>query len=489
VNFRDQFSSRHSHLSIDWGGTGVGLGNYASSLQQNLVVQAFPSGSLPWGGQQTDINSFILDLNGILFAVQLVVLLLIGPIADYGSFRPWILIVWTVIGIICSFAFLGFIDPSTWNLAAGFFVAGNLALNVTGAFYQAAFPGLVRDMPKLIESEQEVLAGRKDPQEHVKLSMLERSKLSNISFIISSAGSFIGILISVGISYGVGQATTYENTKSYAVIIGFFGALWVVTSIPWFIAEQHRPGQKLPDNTGWLTVGPKQVWEAARNAAKLKQTFIYLIAYFLINDAYNTSGTIVNILQNEAIDFSAVEYSWIFCLVYSLSAIFLFVSMWIQQRLGIPAKWMYFFNSCGVVFVNLWGVIGIWTNRIGYHNVWEFWFYQAFLGVFTSGLQSYSQTLMAEVTPEPKMFIFFALYNTLGKTAAFVGPFITSAIINDTNGNNNEAFWFTLVTNLVGLVILAFLDTNKAKKDNAAYLEKEREDLYASYGDRRVPEK
>jgi MFS-type transporter involved in bile tolerance (Atg22 family) len=96
---------------------------------------------------------------------------------------------------------------------------------------------------------------------------------------------------------------------------------------------------------------------------------------------------------------------------------------------------------------------------------------------------------MAEVTPAPKMFIFFALYNTLGKTAAFVGPFITSAIINDTNGNNNEAFWFTLVTNLVGLVILYLVDTNKAKKDNAAYLEKERVDLYASHGDRPAAEK
>ena len=68
----------------------------------------------------------ILDLNGILFAVQLVVLLLIGPYADYGRFRPLFLIVWTVIGIAASFAFLGTETPDTWAYASGLFVLGYL---------------------------------------------------------------------------------------------------------------------------------------------------------------------------------------------------------------------------------------------------------------------------------------------------------------------------------------------------------------------------
>lgn len=78
-------------------------------------------------------------------------------------------------------------------------------------------------------------------------------------------------------------------------------------------------------------------------------------------------------------------------------------------------------------------------------------------------------------------YIFFALYNTLGKTAAFIGPFITSAIIDDANGNTNEGFWFTFITGLIALVLIALVDTDKAKQDNAKYLEHERERLYASY--------
>ena len=34
----------------------------------------------------------LLDVTGILFAAQLVLLLTIGPYADYGNWRPWIMI-------------------------------------------------------------------------------------------------------------------------------------------------------------------------------------------------------------------------------------------------------------------------------------------------------------------------------------------------------------------------------------------------------------
>jgi hypothetical protein len=34
----------------------------------------------------------LLDVTGILFAAQLVLLLTIGPYADYGTWRPWIMI-------------------------------------------------------------------------------------------------------------------------------------------------------------------------------------------------------------------------------------------------------------------------------------------------------------------------------------------------------------------------------------------------------------
>jgi len=66
-------------------------------------------------------------------------------------------------------------------------------INVANTFYWAAFPGIVRDLPKMIRSEQEVLNGTRryvlshtstrafplivlSPEVHAELDMLERSK-------------------------------------------------------------------------------------------------------------------------------------------------------------------------------------------------------------------------------------------------------------------------------------------------------------------------
>ncbi len=86
-----------------------GIGNYGGAIHQALLSEQFPSGNVYWGGKniarkllmsklardhadRSTVNSMVLDLNGILFAIQLVVLLVVGPYADYGNWRPWLLI-------------------------------------------------------------------------------------------------------------------------------------------------------------------------------------------------------------------------------------------------------------------------------------------------------------------------------------------------------------------------------------------------------------
>lgn len=80
---------------------------------------------------------------------------------------------------------------------------------------------------------------------------------------------------------------------------------------------------------------------------------------------------------------------------------------------------------------------------------------------------SYNIIMISEVVPAPKMYLFMALFNTVGKTSSFIGPFITSAIITRSGGNTNTAFYFLLPLGIIGWCILWFVDPNKAKIDNA----------------------
>lgn len=76
------------------------------------------------------------------------------------------------------------------------------------------------------------------------------------------------------------------------------------------------------------------------------------------------------------------------------------------------------------------------------------------------------------------MYMFFALLNCVGKTSGFIGPFISSAIIEKAGGNTNMAYWFLFAMGVLGTIVLCFVNPEKAKIDVARFLEREAEQLY-----------
>ena len=79
---------------------------------------------------------------------------------------------------------------------------------------------------------------------------------------------------------------------------------------------------------------------------------------------------------------------------------------------------------------------------------------------------SYQVAFLSELIPAPKAYLFFALFNTVGQSSSFIGPFVSSAIITKANGNANVAFWFTFALGATGFVMLFFVNPQKAKLDN-----------------------
>jgi hypothetical protein len=82
------------------------------------------------------------------------------------------------------------------------------------------------------------------------------------------------------------------------------------------------------------------------------------------------------------------------------------------------------------------------------------------------------------LTSTPRFqFLFFALFSIIGKTSSFVGPFVSSAIIDD-SGNNNMPFTFLLGLGVFSVGILVFVDVDKSKRECRKYLEEEAVRVY-----------
>ena len=83
---------------------------------------------------------------------------------------------------------------------------------------------------------------------------------------------------------------------------------------------------------------------------------------------------------------------------------------------------------------------------------------------------------ISEITPRGKDFLFFSLFNVIGKASSFIGPLISSAIIDaDPRHNPSTPFYFLTALSIFGLtVIVFFVDLEKSRREQHRFLQDER---------------
>ncbi|OXG18093.1 hypothetical protein C367_04908 [Cryptococcus neoformans Ze90-1] len=468
------------------GNSGLGPFNFAISAWQNLLYlagwdPAYPKGTVPCGdgacnliafGSERSVNSIVLITNGLSFAFQAVLFLIMGSFADYGVIRPHITTAFTVLAWAVSFAWLGVEDPSKWQAGTALYILGLIGYQGALTFWTAAFPGLARDLPEIKDSEEKLARGDTDRKSHDRLDMLARNRLANVSFLVCSLGELVVLAILAGILEGVINDDPDSNTKALSIVCAYSAGVWILCATPWLLFEQYRPGHQLPPHTTYFTVGIKQIYHAFRLCLRLKQTFIYLAAYFFLGDCLNTLVTAIATLQNEVVSYDTKMLNYL--LIDGIAAQALGIGLFwaVQKRYTIPTKTMLLFNAFWILLLAAWGCVGITQTRFGFHNAWEFWAYQDFYGIAVCPWYAISQAMISEVIPRGKEFLFFALFSIIGKTSSFIGPFVSSAIIDD-SGNTNMPFTFLLGLGVVSVGILACVDVEKSRKECRKYLEDE----------------
>lgn len=83
--------------------------------------------------------------------------------------------------------------------------------------------------------------------------------------------------------------------------------------------------------------------------------------------------------------------------------------------------------------------------------------------------------MISEITPRGKEFLFFSLFSIIGKTSSFIGPIVSSAIIDATPDNNaSTPFYFLFGLSIASFVLLfLFVDVEKSRREQERFLEEE----------------
>ncbi|KAF2860332.1 MFS general substrate transporter [Piedraia hortae CBS 480.64] len=483
----DQFDDRYITSRVEIyayycyyiGNNGLTLFNFAPTAAQNLLSRQAEAVGGPnnqklfFAGGTRTINSIVLLCNGISFAIQIVVFLILGSYADFGTFRPNILIVLSLIAWGIGFGWLGVHREEDWQIGLALYIVGLIAYQLCLTYWTAAFPGLARNTATMRQKAADFESGEISRIEYDDADSMKRNELSNVAFYVQSVGELFILAAIVGIMFAVHvNSTPDRNSWGLSVLIAFATGVWMLLAIPWFVLEKRRPGQNPGMNI--ILAGFWQLERAMRDIWRLKQSLFYLIGYFLLGDSLNTTVTVIATLQNEIVAYNTLELTYLIIVGIAAQAAGIWAFWNVQKRFKLTTKTMFNAVAVGIILLDGWGMIGIWTQKFGFHHKWEVWIYQVFYGLFVCPWYSYSQIMISEVTPRGKEFLFFSLFSIVGKTSSFIGPLVSSAII-DTNGNNSSPFYFLFGLSLASfLFLLIAVDVRKSRVEQEEFLEREK---------------
>ena len=147
-----------------------------------------------------------------------------------------------------------------------------------------------------------------------------------------------------------------------------------------------------------------------------------------MGDALNTSVTVISTVQNSLISFSGQTFNILLIVGIAAQGVGIYAFWRVQHHWKLGTVTMLKIVCGFIVLLQVWGLIGIFTLRFGFHNVWEAYAYQAFYGtsqrrselrpsadclagLFVCPWYAYSQTGISEVSPRGLEFQVFSLLN------------------------------------------------------------------------------
>ncbi|KAI0941028.1 hypothetical protein AcV7_003246 [Taiwanofungus camphoratus] len=423
-------------------------------------------------------NPKLMYRNSGVTIVMTMIFTMIGSAADYSAFGRWLLLAVTLICWGAQFASMALTAPSRWGAAMGLYIVGFITYGTTLVFYVAVFPRLARNTPHARALREKYENGEITAEEYEQEESLEKNRISNISTMHNNIGYIVTLCLNLSLLLPLASNPKVDN---YVIVLT--NGYWILTGIWWFIFQEPRPGPKLPKGEHYLTIGWKQIWVALKQYKKFPNTFVYLVAFFLLADGLNTTGTLVSICQNDKFHFSFL-YNTYLGLSQAVTSTISTLGFWyIQKYWKISTKKMFVVTNVVTIMIPLWGMIGIWTGKLGFHNVWEFWAYNVIFGLFQAPYYSYSQTMMAELTPPGFDYLFFGLFGLSNRASSMIGPNVVQAIINNT-GDNWKGFSFLFAMCTAASLIIWFgtycVDVASGRRDAVAWAEKHR--LYTETG-------
>ncbi|MFI5183601.1 MAG: MFS transporter [Vicinamibacteria bacterium] len=409
----------------------VFLAPYVTELAQAAVGENGPVFAVPMLSAVT-AKSFFPFCASLSVVLQVVLLPLLGAIADYTSLKKPLLTLFAALGA-CATCLLFFVGGGLdFRWGGGLFVVANLSLGAGTVLYNAFLPGIASDD--------------------------QRDRVSSRGFAAGYLGG--GLLLAANLVF-IQHAGRLGVSSSLALRLSLLSAgLWWVGFLPPSLRRlrSRRPPRPRPPERSLLGLGLSELAATLRQLRGRPHTRRYLIAYLLYNDGIQTVIAMASVFlaqelffaHGQPTDRSFLAGNFLMVQLVAFLGALLFAALAARTR----AK------SALALSLVIWSAVilyGYAFLRTKADAVWM----SALIALVLGGSQALSRSLFSRMIPAGREASFFALYEISSSGTSWIGPLIFGAVVAVTD-SYREALLSLIVLFVAGTVLLIGTDVDAA---------------------------
>ncbi|RMG02274.1 MAG: MFS transporter [Acidobacteria bacterium] len=428
-------------LMYDWANSafyttviGVLLGPYLTALAQadvgerGVVLSLGPIGDLT-------AEALVPAALGISVAAQVILLPVLGSIADYTHLKKPMMAFFCYLGVTAS-SLLFFVSEGHDYLWGCFLmIIANMSFAAANVFYNAFLVDITTEE--------------------------NRDKISSYGFAYGYVSGIVMLIVNLAT---IQYSDQLGISKSFAVRLSMLlASLWwgVFALVTFALLKPRKPPLEKPKDRPLLIIGFTELWKTCKELKNLKQTTLFLMAYLFYNDGIQT--VILNssvFLSQELFDEEGRKsnQSFLLAIFFVAQVAALIGSLFFERVSRILGT-----KRTILVCLTTWCAVVIYAYAF-LTSTYQAWIMSSLIGLVLGSTQALSRSLYSQMIPIGRESSFFGLYEISEKGTSWLGQLIFAAVVN-TTGSYRQAILALIVFFFVGGTILLFTDVEKGVEE------------------------
>ena len=362
----------------------------------------------------------------------------LGAIADFSSAKKRFLTGFAYMGSLFA-TMLYFCESGNVGLTVLLFIGSQVCFVAANVFYDAFLPQIAS------EDKLDAVSARGYAFGYVGGSL-------QFAIALGLVAMHEAVGISITMAARIGMAMT-----------GIWWAGWTLLTMkylkevktPYELPEAYRNQPKV---LAYLALGIRRTISTAKRVGRFKHLTLFLIAYMIYNDGIHTVTSMATIYGTEELRLSTTALMVTLLLVQVVAIGGALIFSRLASRIGAKRSVMF--------ALVLWS--GVVTYGYFIHTATEFFVLGIIVGIVLGGTQALSRSLYGSMIPEGASAEFYGFYSVFSKFSSIWGP-VTFGLIRQITGSARLAIISLMIFFIVGLILLGFVDEEKARADKLAF--------------------